>query len=110
MEQLEPFGCFAAAVATMLGLDYWEARRQFDRFLSLKTALKQLGRLIGRRPRVLKTRAILDILKPALLILTWPDTLGHTVVWTGCEILDPAFGKPFKIKTYERYLHKAYEV
>ncbi len=116
VEQEESNGCFIAAAASLLGKSYWKTRVRFipkgewNDGLQLDAALSRLGKLLGKHPKPTKTRRIRRMKPKTLLVLTWDDRRGHAVLWTGKKIIDPAKKHPWALHSYEKHLHKAYQL
>lgn len=116
VEQLEDNGCFVAAAASVLGFGYWKARRKLvgkaydDPALTVDLAMSKLARLLGKTPRPTRKRRIRNMKRKTMILLTWSDGRGHTILWDGKRVIDPAKQYPWALHSYEKHLYKAYSL
>lgn len=111
----ERFGCFVAAVATILGQPFHAAKKALgfrpEQFTGEdpSAALSRL-RLVGITP---KRRTWRRQQRRMLLLIRWRDQpdLMHAVVWTGRRIVEPErVLLDMPLREYESQLEAAYEV
>lgn len=108
-------GCFVAAVATMIGASYADARKMIhpnkgeSHGIAPEKAIERLRRL-GFNPQVrYGRRRVRDLRENTLLLVTWSHSpeLGHTVVWDAEErkVLDPCGWSTMTHGDIERQLY-----
>ena len=107
--------CGVAAVAMVADVSYEKAKMAFKRFpgrgfeteaKDLRSALKNLGLHLSKRPRPLRGAIKIRLKSDAIALVRLPDdNENHWIVWDACvqQLLDPMWQRPNATYDFREY-------